>query len=562
MSPQTADDGAARRAFGWFMLVAFVVLAAGIGLRHPWPPDEPRFALIARQMLDSGQWLFPHRGIELYSDKPPLLMWCEAAVSWLTGGWRGAFLLPSLLSGLATLAVVYRTGRRLWDERTGLHAAIALLAAMQFVDVVRHAQIDPLLLLWITLGNAGLLVHCLRGPDWRAYWLGCLAAGMGVISKGVGVLALLMLLPYAYARWRQWPGITRTRGDGWRWAGGALAFLLPILLWLVPMLAVAYGQRSPEYQAYVHDLLFRQTAERYANSWTHVEPFWFFGLVMLRDWFPVCLLIPLAVPAWRRALRGREPRLLLPLAWWLLALLFFSIPGGKREIYLLPALPMAALALAPYLEPLLRARWLQRSAFALAVLMGLLFAGAGLWALLAHPRAAQRIADGYELAAQGRPLWLAAIAVGALILLAAAWFRPVRGVAGLLAGIAAAWVAWSCATALLLDDNQSARALMRRADARIGPQGELALVQWREELLLQALRPVREFGFSRPARQQLHDALAWQAQAPQRRWILIDGKVMDGCVDRSRALRVGTANRNEWWMFDAAAVLPGCPSIR
>ena len=46
----------------------------------------------------------------------------------------------------------------------------------------------------------GLLRHFLLGPDWRAYWLGCFTAGLGVITKGVGVIALLMLLPYALAR--------------------------------------------------------------------------------------------------------------------------------------------------------------------------------------------------------------------------------------------------------------------------------------------------------------------------------------------------------------------------
>jgi len=159
--PTDADE---RRAFAWFMLLALVVLAAGIGLRDPWPPDEPRFTLVARQMFESGQWLFPHRGHELYADKPPLLMWCEALLFALFGGhWRTAFLLPSLLAGLGTLIVVYHTGRRLWNARIGLQAAALLLASYQFVAVVRHAQIDPLLLFCITAGNAGILVHCL--PD-------------------------------------------------------------------------------------------------------------------------------------------------------------------------------------------------------------------------------------------------------------------------------------------------------------------------------------------------------------------------------------------------------------
>ena len=110
--PMTPDERSFRREFGWFMLFALVVLAAGIGMRDPWPPDEPRFALVARQMLESGQWLFPHRGMELYADKPPLLMWTEAVWMWLTGGWRGAFLLTSLFSGLGTLALVAYLGRR------------------------------------------------------------------------------------------------------------------------------------------------------------------------------------------------------------------------------------------------------------------------------------------------------------------------------------------------------------------------------------------------------------------------------------------------------------------
>lgn len=59
-------------AFGWrfsqrqeFWLlfgIALLILGAGLGLRDPWPADEPRFALVAKQMIESGNWLIPHRG--------------------------------------------------------------------------------------------------------------------------------------------------------------------------------------------------------------------------------------------------------------------------------------------------------------------------------------------------------------------------------------------------------------------------------------------------------------------------------------------------------------------
>ena len=52
-----------------------------------------------------GDWLFPHRGRELYSDKPPMLFWLQGISYEIIGSWRMAFLLPSLLAGLLTLGL-------------------------------------------------------------------------------------------------------------------------------------------------------------------------------------------------------------------------------------------------------------------------------------------------------------------------------------------------------------------------------------------------------------------------------------------------------------------------
>ena len=116
-----------RRELWLFLLFALVVIGAGIGLRDPWPADEPRFALSAKQMVESGDWLIPHRGSEIYADKPPAFMAMQAAAFELTRSWRIAFLLPSLLAALGTLLLVYDLARRLWDHRTGLYAGVALL---------------------------------------------------------------------------------------------------------------------------------------------------------------------------------------------------------------------------------------------------------------------------------------------------------------------------------------------------------------------------------------------------------------------------------------------------
>jgi len=104
------EQSRARREWRWFFLLAFVLLASGIGLRDPWPSDEPRFTLAAKQMVDSGDWLFPHRGQELYPDKPPLLMWLEAASFEVVRDWRW---VPMLAIGAATICFVRQEALRL-----------------------------------------------------------------------------------------------------------------------------------------------------------------------------------------------------------------------------------------------------------------------------------------------------------------------------------------------------------------------------------------------------------------------------------------------------------------
>ena len=105
-----------------------------------------------------------------------------------------------------------------------------------------------------------------------------------------------------------------------------LAFVFAAALWLVPMVTAALSQDNPEYRAYLNDILFRQTAGRYAKSWDHAQPPWYHLTVMATAWLPTVFALIWALPAWRTRLRRRDARYLLPLAWWLLIVVFFSIP--------------------------------------------------------------------------------------------------------------------------------------------------------------------------------------------------------------------------------------------
>ncbi|WP_028919952.1 ArnT family glycosyltransferase [Pseudoxanthomonas suwonensis] len=539
-----------------FWITALLVLGAGLGLRDPWPADEPRFALVAKQMVESGDWLFPHRGIELYSDKPPMLMWLQAMFFTIFGNWRVAFLLPSLLAALGTLWCVQDLGRRLWTRRVGLYAAWALLFAFQFTWQSKKAQIDPLVTFFITFANYLLLRHLLLGGDWRWWTIGWFAAGLGTITKGVGALALLMLLPAAIASVRGWPRVRVHARDPRFWLG-PLAFLVAVSLWLLPVVAVALSRDLPEYRAYLDDILFRQTAKRYSQSWDHHQPAWYHLGVMATMWIPPVLALPWALGAWRRRLRRRDPRYLLPLAWWLLLVVFFSIPHGKRDVYIMPALPMMCLALAPLLPGLLRRRFARAVVLALAALLALLFLGLGASTLREAGSMAVRLQEqrGLDPAGVRAAAWmLLAMGAWATAALLALWRRPV---VVLFAGLGGLWVAFGLVGYPILNDASSARGVMAAAGARIGPDAELGLVAWKEQNLLMADRPAANFGFKVPWDEQLRAAAAWQAQAPDR-WLLVQEDALESCLDPQRIELAGISNRRRWWLVPPGAVTGEC----
>jgi 4-amino-4-deoxy-L-arabinose transferase-like glycosyltransferase len=535
-----------------FGVFALLLLGLGIGLRDPWPSDEPRFALVARLMVEHGQWLFPHRGHELYPDKPPVFMWLQALSYFLTHNWRIAFLLPSLAAALGALALVYDLARRLWNHRSALLAAATLLVTIHFTYQMRNAQIDPLLLGWITLANYGLLRHLLLGPSWRWFAAGCFFAGVGVATKGVGVLALLMLVPYLVARRGHWHQLALPTG-GWRWAGGLALFFVPILGWLLPMLLVAHADGDPQHAEYVQNILFGQTVHRYATPTGHIHsPFYFLGIIVV-DWLPLSLLLPWALPAWWRRLQRRDARFLLPLGWIVLLLLFFSFSPGKRDVYILPALPMTVLALAPLLPGLLRRRGVRIAVFVLTVLLAGSLTLAAAWAIHRHPAWAVKIEQSLD-----PQIWGMLLTIGVAGLAVAALTRVRRAPLGWLLFAGVLWAVYGLWGYPMLNGDRSARDVMMQARAIAGPGASIGLLAWKEQNLLMAQGPVTEFGFLKPWPQQYADAIAWLRQDPARRWIFSLDEAMGHCVDRRRATHVGHANRREWWMFQIGAVAPGC----
>jgi 4-amino-4-deoxy-L-arabinose transferase-like glycosyltransferase len=545
LRPGSAAPSDTRLDVAILVATALLLVVPGLGLRDPWAPDEPRFVLIALDMLRSGDWLVPRVGGDLYADKPPLFFWLLAAAIGLAGTMRVGFLLPSLLAGLGTTLLVYDLLRRARGREVALAGALLLLLTFQFTWQARHAQIDAVLCFLTTLGLYGLLRHTLLGPAPCWFLCGWFAAGLGVITKGVGFLPLLALVPVAILVRRGWPAAAGRPGA--LGLAGAGVMLLAIGLWFVPMMLRASA--GGELAAYRNEILFHQTVTRYADAWHHHKPPWYYltNVVPLL-WLPLIALLPWLWPRWRAALRSRDTWTAVLLGWVVIVLAFFSASAGKRSVYVLPALPALAMAAAPWLPELLRARGPRRVAFGLAAVLVTVMAAAAAYFALAPAQAANM--ERLYGVAPVLPLSVAAV-------LGAAWLLALRVRDGWLAYLAV-FATYLMLVGLVLfprlDPIRSGRHMVERMEQASAGIDELGLVAAREQYLLELRRPSVNFGHARwrEWRDEAADAAAWLAQRPERA-LLVPDHVRAECFGKASSVELGRANRESWFLVSGAA---------
>ncbi len=313
-------------------------------------PDEPRYALVAREMLESGNWLVPTLRGKTYGQKPPVFFWSIAALGALRGGVdETAARLPSVISAIVTLLAVFMAARRMVPDpergvRVGLMAAAVLGTTTRFLVLASRANIDGMLTMWTTLAFWAFLAgYPLHGGPARPRWmaLGFALAGLSVITKGTGgLLFLLGIVAFLV--------LARERA-GWRtvpWVRGIAVLLAVAAAWALPAL-IAGGAEDR------HTLLYQQMGTRVVDPWTHARPWYFYSQTLPQNFLPWTLFVPVAAWALGAALLGKEEAsagerrgLWFCLAVFGSAFLFFSSAPSKRDYYLLPALPWLSAAVA------------------------------------------------------------------------------------------------------------------------------------------------------------------------------------------------------------------------
>lgn len=299
-------------------------------------PDEPRFALVAREMIQNNTWLLPHRNERPYPDKPPLFFWSIAAISALQGGEVSVFSarLPSVLAAALICVLIYGLViRSTRDSILSWVSVVTLMASSKFFLQAHIAQIDMVLCLFTTASLVlGFRYISDKGSRGMAMAMG-LCMGLGILAKGpvalivpTGSLVLFCLF--------SGPGALR------RFPFRALLWaLLPPLLWLVGLGLEVYFAGQWDYLA---NLLFKQTVVRYFDPWHHYQPFYYFLLTVLYDFLPWGALLYVIAP-FRRQQRAKCSDLeRLGWATVVFTVVFFSLSAGKRNLYILPMYPFAA----------------------------------------------------------------------------------------------------------------------------------------------------------------------------------------------------------------------------
>jgi len=344
---------------GLLLVFCFVLFFANLGQWDLWNPDEPRYAQVAREMVQGGDWILMHVNGKMYADKPPLFFWLIALSTYLWGGFSSfAVRFPSAFFGTLTVLLTFLIGRHFYSSRTGLFAGLILATSLEFAYLATRANIDATLTFFTTAsifcffkwyknnaphpnplpqgerGNAGGSPQGER-EDKRSFIIYGFYIGMALatLAKGpVGfIIPLLVSLIYLILQ-KDWEGMRRMK-----LIQGMSLFIIIVLAWYIP--ALLKGGKE-----YFNETIMLHTVDRFAKGSSHIRSFYYYLYNFPGDFMPWFLFLPAAIAygfSGGRAVIKRE--FLFLFVWFVVIFVFFSFSKGKRGLYLLPLFPSVSL---------------------------------------------------------------------------------------------------------------------------------------------------------------------------------------------------------------------------
>jgi 4-amino-4-deoxy-L-arabinose transferase-like glycosyltransferase len=328
-----------RRRTLFLLLTGLVVYTAFLGLREPWYPDELDIAEVTRAMFLSGDWVSPRRMGVIWVDYPPMVYWIGTVSSHLLGGMSAFSLrLPNALAAILTVLLTASFAKRWFGERAGFWAGFTLLTFLLFVYEGNSYRPDVMFTLTISAGMFCYASGSSQDANPLLRMLAFVFFGLAMLSKGpLGLLLPGLVLVVWLGLQGNWRRILEL-------APLSLIALLVYGAWFINT-ASAMGVSEMFHEFYA------QNFERFLTSENrgHGQPWFYYLRNFWLDFSPWSWLFPVAIFGLYRSGRLRDRNLLLAALWFGIFFVFLSFAATKRQLYMLPAFPAAAILLGVWL---------------------------------------------------------------------------------------------------------------------------------------------------------------------------------------------------------------------
>jgi 4-amino-4-deoxy-L-arabinose transferase-like glycosyltransferase len=320
-----------------------------LGSRSLNEPDEGRYSEIAREMIETGDWLVPHFWYLPHLDKPPMTYWLVAASMKLFGQNEWAARLPVALAGISGVWAAFLLGCSLGGRRVGFWSAVILQTSLLYFALARALTTDIFLtqftawaiyFLWRSWQAANAERGMRSAEFFKWHLAGWVMIALAFLTKGPIALAIPLIAFVPLVLFRRQQNRAKILLAGL--ITGFTLFLVLAAPWFL-----AVFQCVPESK---HYMVFGQAAGHLLGTTIKNRPggmFYFFGILAagLLPW--TWLLGWLWRRAHWRALADRQKDgWLLLNVWAIFTFVLFSASHAKLPAYILPIFPALAVLLA------------------------------------------------------------------------------------------------------------------------------------------------------------------------------------------------------------------------
>jgi 4-amino-4-deoxy-L-arabinose transferase-like glycosyltransferase len=152
--------------------------------------EEPRRAVVAWEMMMSGDYIVPQAyGLEYYN-KPPMYHWILAGFMSIFGSSEFVVRLPGILSFLGVGALIYGFTKNNWGKDHAVLPTMIFLFSgdLLFYAAVFSGEIDLFFTLTVTCQAIGVYQIGRRPDTASGYWLAYLGLLASILTKGWSAL--------------------------------------------------------------------------------------------------------------------------------------------------------------------------------------------------------------------------------------------------------------------------------------------------------------------------------------------------------------------------------------